>query len=393
MKIGIDKIGFYTSHLYVDMNDLAKARDVDTAKFTIGIGQEKMAIAPLTQDAVTLAANAALEIIDDSDRQAIDFVIFGTETGVDHSKAAGVYVHHLLDLQPQTRTVEVKQACFGATAGIQMAKAHIALHPNSKVLVLASDIARYGLRTGGEATQGAGAVAMVMSKDPKIMAIEEPSAYLTEDVMDFWRPVYSEYAQVDGKLSNEMYLSFFEKIWQAYQQKTGLGIGDFSAICYHLPYTKMGLKALRMIYDQGTEADKERLLENLEHSKIYNKNVGNIYTGSLYLSFLSLIEHQNNLRAGDRIGLFSYGSGAVGEFFAGILQPGYQEHLHAEQHQKLLSSRTEVSVEEYEQIFAATLPKDGTAYQLDDQNDPAKIKLSGVGEHKRHYLNSLAVKM
>ncbi|API93628.1 MULTISPECIES: hydroxymethylglutaryl-CoA synthase [unclassified Virgibacillus] len=393
MKIGIDKIGFYAPHLYVDMNNLAKARDVEPAKFTIGIGQEKMAIAPLTQDAVTLAANAAMEILDDADRAAVDFVIFGTETGVDHSKAAGVYVHHLLNLQPHTRTVEVKQACFGATAGIQMAKGHIALNPDSKVLVLASDIARYGLRTGGEATQGAGAVAMIISKDPKILALEEPSSYLTEDVMDFWRPVYSEYAQVDGKLSNEMYLSFFEKIWNAYKQKTGLGIGDFAAICYHLPYTKMGLKALRTIYDQGTETDKDRLLENLEYSKIYNKHVGNIYTGSLYLSFLSLLEHQSNLNAGDRIGLFSYGSGAVGEFFTGLLQPNYQVHLNTKQHQDLLASRKEVSVEEYEQIFEAKLPKDGTDFELDVDADPAKIKLSGVGGHIRHYMNSSQVKV
>src|SRR5690625_7631076 len=88
LKIGIDKIGFYTPHLYVDMNKLAVARDVEPEKFTIGIGQEKMAIAPVTQDAVTLAANAALEILDETDKQAIDFVIFGTETGIDHSKSA-----------------------------------------------------------------------------------------------------------------------------------------------------------------------------------------------------------------------------------------------------------------------------------------------------------------
>lgn len=59
MKIGIDKIGFYAPHFFVDMEKLAEARGVDPAKYTIGIGQEKMAVAPITQDAVTLAANAA----------------------------------------------------------------------------------------------------------------------------------------------------------------------------------------------------------------------------------------------------------------------------------------------------------------------------------------------
>ena len=67
MKIGIDKIGFYAPHFFVDMEKLAEARGVDPAKYTIGIGQEKMAVAPITQDAVTLAANAALRIIDKED--------------------------------------------------------------------------------------------------------------------------------------------------------------------------------------------------------------------------------------------------------------------------------------------------------------------------------------
>src|SRR5690625_4951138 len=185
MKIGIDKIGLNVPHFYVDMNDLAVARDEDPAKYTIGLGQDEMAVAPITQDPVTLAANAALGILDDEDIEKIDFVMFGTETGIDHSKAAGVYVHNLLRLKPSVRTIEMKQACYGDTAAIQLAKGHIALHPESKVLILASDIARYGLNTPGEVTQGAGAVALLMSANPKVMVLEDENAYLTSDIMDF----------------------------------------------------------------------------------------------------------------------------------------------------------------------------------------------------------------
>ncbi|GGJ73740.1 hydroxymethylglutaryl-CoA synthase [Virgibacillus salexigens] len=387
MKIGIDKIGFYAPHLFLDMNKLAVARDVDPAKYTIGIGQEKMAIAPITQDAVSLAANAALNILDDKDKEDIDFVIFGTESGIDHSKSAGVYIHDLLGLNPKTRTIEVKQACYGATAGIQMAKGHIALHPKSKVLVLGADIARYGLNSGGEATQGAGAVAMVISADPRILALEDKSAYLTADIMDFWRPVYSDTAMVDGKLSNEKYISFFESVWEDYKVQSGFGLEDFTAICFHLPYTKMGQKALRAIYEQGTEEDKERLVANLEASKTYNKQVGNIYTGSLYLSLLSLLEQQEELQDGARIGLFSYGSGAVGEFFTGVLQPGYRKYLNTYDHEELLASRTELSVDAYETVFEDTLPADGSTVELEIEADPAKIALSGISGHMRHYVH------
>ena len=41
MKIGIDKIGFYTSNMYVDMTELANARNEDPNKYLIGIGRKK----------------------------------------------------------------------------------------------------------------------------------------------------------------------------------------------------------------------------------------------------------------------------------------------------------------------------------------------------------------
>ncbi len=102
MQIGIDKINFYTPHLYVDMNKLAIARNQEPEKFTIGIGQDEMAVAPITQDPVTLAANAAWNMLDEADKEQIDFVIFGTESGIDHSKSAAVYVHHLLGLKKRS---------------------------------------------------------------------------------------------------------------------------------------------------------------------------------------------------------------------------------------------------------------------------------------------------
>lgn len=387
MKIGIDKIGFYAPHLYLDMNQLALHRGIEPEKFTIGIGQEEMAVAPITQDPVTLAANAALRILNDDDKEKIDLVMFGTESGIDHSKSAGIYVHHLLNLKKSARVIELKQACYGATAAVQLAKGHIALNPESKVLILASDIARYGLKTSGEVTQGAGAVAMVMSADPNILSIEDKSTFLTSDIMDFWRPTYSEEAFVDGKYSNEQYIAFFQETWKRYKAETNLQLNDFAAVCYHLPYTKMGLKALRTVLDDGSKNTQDRLLRNYELSKTYNKLVGNIYTGSLYLSLLSLLDQQKDLVPGDRIGLYSYGSGAVAEFFSGILQPEYQDHLQIEENEELLSSRKELSVSEYEETFLKTLPQNGENLELDINDDPAVICVAGIKEHMRQYTN------
>ena len=386
MKIGIDKIGFYTPPMFIDMEKLAEARDVDPAKYTIGIGQDRMAATPITQDAVTMATNAALDVLDAEDREAIDLVLIGTESGIDHSKSTAVYVHELTGIQGETRSVELKQACYGATAGIQMARGHIALHPDSKVLVIGSDIARYGLKMPGEPTQGAGAVAMVLSADPRILALEGDSVYQTKEIMDFWRPLYSDTAKVDGKYSNQMYIEFFLEAWDRYTEKTGRNITDFEAICFHLPYTKMGRKALNALQKEVGEKSLEKIYERYEHSIIYNREVGNIYTGSLYLSLLSLLENSRDLKDGDRIGLFSYGSGAVGEFFSATLQPGYKNSLLANKHRLLLDNRKELSVEEYEKVFLHQLPTDGSDIEVDTSYDFSPVVLAGRQNDSRKYI-------
>ena len=152
MNVGIDKINFYVPPYYVDMAELAQARKVDPNKFLIGIGQSEMAVSPKTQDIVTFAANAAKEILTTEDLSTIDMIIVGTESSIDESKASAVVLHRLLGIQPFARSFEIKEACYGATAAVQMAKNHVTLNPNSKVLVIASDIAKYGLNSGGEPT-------------------------------------------------------------------------------------------------------------------------------------------------------------------------------------------------------------------------------------------------
>ena len=83
MDIGIDKINFFTSNLYVDMTELAITRNEDPDKYLIGIGQSKMAVIPPTQDIVTMGANAAESMLTDEDKEDIDLVIVGTESGIE----------------------------------------------------------------------------------------------------------------------------------------------------------------------------------------------------------------------------------------------------------------------------------------------------------------------
>lgn len=367
MKIGIDRLSFFIPNLYLDMTELAESRGDDPAKYHIGIGQDQMAVNRATEDIITLGANAASKLVTAEDREQIDMVIVGTESGVDHSKASAVIIHHLLKIQPFARSFEVKEACYGGTAALHMAKEYVRNHPERKVLVIASDIARYGLATGGEVTQGVGAVAMMVTANPRILSIENDSVFLTEDIYDFWRPDYSEFPVVDGPLSNATYIEAFQEVWQQHKKQTGLTLEDYPALCFHIPYTKMGKKALQSVLDETDEANQSRLLTRYDESIQYSRRVGNLYTGSLYLGLISLLENSSALQAGDRVGLFSYGSGAVSEFFTGILEENYQDFLDKEDHQALFDNRQQVSVVEYEQIFSETLPEHGqhAAYNSD----------------------------
>lgn len=148
----------------------------------------------------------------------------------------------------------------------------------------------------------------------------------------------------------------------------------------------MGKKALDLIIETAPSDVQEQLTENYRLSTLYSRNIGNIYTGSLYLSFISLLDHQPNLAAEDKIGFFSYGSGAVGEFFSGTLQPGFKEFITTAEHQDLLTNRKKLSISEYETRFKEELPKDGSTLEISSTDeDPAPIVLTGITEHMRQY--------
>lgn len=383
--IGIDKMSFFSPHQYIDMVDLANARNEEPDKYLIGIGETEQAVVPPTQDVVTMAANAADQLLTAEERAEIDTIIFATESGIDNSKSAAVYVQRLLGLNEYARTIEMKQACYAGTYGLMQARDYVALHPGSKVLVMASDIARYGLHTPGEVTQGAGAVAMLVTENPRILELHRDNQFMSRDVMDFWRPVYAEEALVDGKYSAEVYREFFRDLWSRYKEKTGRSINDFKAYAFHLPFTKMGLKALRDILPEADEAKQADLLNEFEASRVYNKRIGNLYTGSVYLSLYSLLANSEDLAAGDRLGIFSYGSGAEGEFYSAILQPNFRDGLIAGQMDALFEKREYLTIPAYEEVFMAGL-HGSEDREFDISADPAKFVLAGLKDQQRQYV-------
>lgn len=425
-KVGIDRITFATPNCYLSMKDLAIARGIDPNKFTIGIGQSQQAVPPNHQDIVTLGAQAALPLMPYIDSNRLKMVIVGTESGVDASKSSALYIHKLLNLSSWVRCVEVKEACYGGTAALMMARDYVLTHPGAQVLVIAADIARYGVGTPGEVTQGAGAVAMLVSENPRVLQINNDSVVKSAEIQDFWRPVYQSTALARGKFSTEQYIRMFCDVWQRYSAENDCNFNDFEAICFHLPYTKMGLKALRAGLEENSGASltgdtHEHLLARYQDSTQYSRRIGNIYTGSLYLGLISLLDydyfrnscdssepacdspevscdsssaansnesplHLSPLLPGQKIGLFSYGSGAVAEFFSATLVPDWRSALFSNQHLKSLNNRTQLSVSQYEEMFNSAAPYSPQDFVSSQKNrSGARFVLDSITSQERNY--------
>ena len=144
----------------------------------------------------------------------------------------------------------------------------------------------------------------------------------------------------------------------------------------------MGKKGLEGVLQDRDDAVANRLRDQLTASQVYCRQVGNLYTGSLYLGLMSLLQN-GQVKPGDRLGLFSYGSGAEGEFYSGIVQPAFAENLSDVKED--LADRHRVSIDEYEQLFNSQLGMQTADVQFDLQNDDAPFVLAGQKDHQRIY--------
>lgn len=408
-RVGIDAMAFSGAQCYLDMVDLATARGVDPAKFVVGIGQQQMSVATPCEDTVSMAALAGRQALQnfDIDPAEIGTLIIGTETGIDHSKPASVYVHELLGLPGNCRTFETKHACYGGTAALTSAADWISSGRarGRKALIIASDIARYGLGTPGEPTQGAGAVAMVISENPRLFELQmDCIGDFAGQVMDFWRPLYSKYAFADGHYSIQCYLDALsgamDDALSVAADKSRFDPDNLAACFYHVPFVKMARKAhTRLVecrlgrnLDLTNNSDKELFAES--YGRLVapwlstNAVVGNIYTGSLFLTMIDFISQANTELENREVSLFSYGSGCGASILLARVTEGAMSYAQALDPSDDIAARQRLTVDDYEHIITI-------AEQIDMNDglapDPARWNLKGdifylgTHNHSRQY--------
>jgi len=405
IDVGVDGMAIYVPQLFLEHQDLAAARGVHPDKFLLGLGNHRMAVLPIWEDAVTMAANAAAQLLErtGTSPEEIHQLVVSTESGVDHSKPVASFVQGLLGIGSRCRIYEIKHACYGGTAGIVNSIDWIYRNYQSsrKALVIATDMARYGFESAGEPTQGAGAVALLLSTRPRLFSVDTSlNGIYSKDVFDFWRPTGHRVPLVDGKFSIDCYLTALEESVSHFRANLGIDRGslldNLDYLVYHMPFTHMARKAHRHLVEieaAGRPAEeRERLFrkslqDKVEPGLLGAREVGNIYTGSVYMGLVSLLVTERERCEGRRVGVFSYGSGCGAEFFLCHLKKDLAAVIDGLRFREQLARRTKVSVEEYVEIYSRHRreiryhPREVVPHK-----DPfTRFVFTGFKDHKRQY--------
>ncbi len=419
VPVGIDALAVHVPRLYVNLvGEWAEARakafgepsvDALIGKVKKGVGVVEMSVPDAHEDSATLAAMAAAKVVEQAgiDPRDIGNIAIGTETTVDQSKSIAAYVLGMLERRfgvdlRRTGAPQFQFACIGATYALESTvnMFRAGEHTKPYALVIATDVSRYPLVSPGEYTQGAGAVAMLISQNPRLCAIDPRVAgTITRDERDFFRPNGMHTAVVDGKYSIDVYLDCMAEAAQIYLERARQSFARGKRLdqaidhfLFHVPFPRMAeyaalrvigetwrneraafpfLEALLAAGDPGSDRAllkgfekglaesahfRELFAARVEPSLHLGRRIGNIYSGSMYLGLASLLESSPDRAAlaGQRLGFFSYGSGASARVFSGVLvdpQQAYTPHVLSELASETDGgSRVPLSLSAYEEL-------------------------------------------
>ena len=237
-----------------------------------------------SQSVYTMAANAALKLIRnyDIDPGAVSLLALGTESSNDNS-AGPVIVKGMLNqalsqlglpaLSRHCEVPEVKHACLGGVYAFKNAVRHCLLE-DSKAIVICSDLALYARGSSGEPTQGAGAVALLVERNPALASLDPAHTGRASDyrITDFRKPLLDgdrqprsnlHYPVFNGRYSTYCYLDQVSNALNHFYGRRGVSPADWlesvSAIFFHRPYLRMPQTAFALLrlHAEGASRGKQ----------------------------------------------------------------------------------------------------------------------------------------
>jgi len=403
--VGIDAVELWTGNLQLDLAEtFAVEKGKDPDYFTEGLGLRASSFPDSYEDIVTMGANAAKRLMDRKGLEPEDVgrIDVATESSFDNSKPLSTYIAGCLEQVydgdfHHANKGERKFACIAGTQSIDDAYNWIRAGRNRgrKAIVVATDTALYERDDSGEATQGAGAVALLIDEDPDLVELSTEQGYGSADETDFLKP-QQQFPSVDGKRSVQVYLARMREALEDYESVTGdVLLEDFAYAPFHTPYPGMVRKAAALAYRHVTRdtAVEDELAETIgrqprretfddddayqeavreymdalkdtdqyrtwyaatvEPTLSISRDVGNWYTASVHVARIAALKDAydgDRDLAGEDLLVASYGSGAQAEIHAETVQDGWREEVGALNVEDQLESRYDLSWAEYEEV-------------------------------------------
>ena len=357
--IGIEKLRIYPGTMALDMADLCAARGHDPADIRDAMMIDQRSVNPPYEDPVTMAVNAANPMLTEDDRRSIELLIVGSESGVDQEKPISTWVHRYLGLQPNCRNFELKHACYSGTAGLNAAVTWLAagVAGDAKALVITTDQSRMHLGQPYEFVMGAGAAAVLVSHQPRLLELElGKNGYFTHEVADLTRPT-SRVETGNSETSLLAYLDGLHGAYSHYVKNVGSAV-DFKTYfkknIYHVPFGGITFLAHKELLRRDGAVSKATAWRDFADRSLpalrYARRMGGTYSSSTFVALLGLIDSAADVAPGDRLGIFSYGSGSCAEFYSALVGAEARDVTAEAELRMLLDSRYALTVAEYESI-------------------------------------------
>ena len=402
---GIEKITVYPASLFLNLENLAAHRGYDLDNLRNALMVKERSVTPTWEDSVTMAVNAVAQLqLTDQERQSVELLIVGTETGVDHEKSISSWVHNFCKLPSHCRNFELKSACYAGTAALRMAIFSLMSQEKvSKALVVTTDMSLIGIGEPYEYILGGGATALLLSDQADFLKISHDQAGVyAHEVTDVIRPLpWLETG--DSELS---LLSYMDSLHGSYQDFVELSGTDqnfderFDFNVYHMPFSGISYRAHRaMLQARGRSTRSE--IEGSFNSKVkpslmYPQRIGGTYGGCVFTALLSLVANAHNITPGQRIGIFSYGSGSCAEYYTATVGDRASQIAKRAGIDKLLDNRLEVTVAAYEAIERQRTEQIKSGNFIPDLTFPErcyesqyegkkKLVLRTIANYYRHY--------
>ena len=337
-------------------------------------GQESMRFPDTWEDTVTMGAEAMAKLIrsnPDANLSGLRYIAVGTETTIDFSKPIAAYIEGLLQRAgfkiPQSiSTYQIQHACAGGTISLVGVGAMLSMNNNNfneNGIVVCTDVAKYEPSTTAEITQGAGAVAMLVEKNPTLIELDLSTVgYSSRDVDDFFRPIGSDTAKVKGRFSLRCYIEGLEAALKDHSLRRKLDpkevLESTDLFVLHVPYKSLPMEAMRHLLHKILGLSKQEATDFLDRRGFQAliqpaSKSGNLYSGALFMPLAFLLKDRYKELGSDIIGkkvlLASYGSGNTMLVVSGKVAPKAPEVIEKWDLEGLLANGNEASFTDYEQ--------------------------------------------